>query len=364
MFLSCGVQTFEHIDSPFEGGKVRVLYGLAGEGMGHAMRSRLFIEHLEAQGHQVLVATSGKPSRVLSDAGFPTLVIAGLTLTYRRGGVAQTRSLYRFLRDAPSMASVNLDAYLGPIRDFDPDICISDFDGFAYAVGRWLDRPVLCIDHQHVLDRCVHPRSVQSISTRLAALLVRAKMPGCSHYLVSSFYQPPLRPHLAGTTTLVGPIVRPQVLGLKPYQGDHVLVYQTASGDKGLLRALATMPEQVFRVYGHAKVDAPSNIVFCPFSPTTFLEDLAGAKAVICNGGYTTMSEALVLGKSVLSVPLRKHGEQQLNAAYLEAMGLGMHRKRLKGDVLRTFVDKAVPQIPVVPGNDLATRTLDHHLVA
>ena len=32
---------------------MRVLYGVVGEGMGHAIRSRVVLEHLFAQGHEV-----------------------------------------------------------------------------------------------------------------------------------------------------------------------------------------------------------------------------------------------------------------------------------------------------------------------
>lgn len=39
---------------------MRILYGVTGEGMGHAIRSRVLLEHLVAQGHEVMVVASGK----------------------------------------------------------------------------------------------------------------------------------------------------------------------------------------------------------------------------------------------------------------------------------------------------------------
>jgi hypothetical protein len=45
---------------------------------------------------------------------------------------------------------------------------------------------------------------------------------------------------------------------------------------------------------------------------------------VICGGGHTLISEALYLGKPVLSFPIRFAGEQEVNAAYLDRLGYGM----------------------------------------
>ena len=47
---------------------MRILYGVVGEGMGHATRSRVVIEHLLAAGHHVGV--------VASDRAFPFLARA------------------------------------------------------------------------------------------------------------------------------------------------------------------------------------------------------------------------------------------------------------------------------------------------
>ena len=39
---------------------MRILYGVVGEGMGHATRSRVQLEHLLSQGHEVRVVVSGR----------------------------------------------------------------------------------------------------------------------------------------------------------------------------------------------------------------------------------------------------------------------------------------------------------------
>jgi uncharacterized protein (TIGR00661 family) len=113
-------------------------------------------------------------------------------------------------------------------------------------------------------------------------------------------------------------------------------------------------------VYGCHDDRTLANVTFRKFDEDQFLVDLASARAVICNGGYTLMSEALHLGKPILSVPLRRHGEQQLNALYLEALGLGRRAKNPDANIFRDFLSR-LPQPARVPsGNPLAFETIDN----
>jgi uncharacterized protein (TIGR00661 family) len=338
---------------------VRILYGVTGEGLGHAMRSRVVAEHLRDRGHTVKLTASRRACSYLRRYFDDVEEIPGFTLTYVRGGVGRLRTLARNTRGARAAVRDSIDLYRRPIVEFQPDVCISDFDSFAHVFGRLLGRPVISIDHQHVIDRCEHPRRLGSI-VPLTRAVVRAKIPGCAHYIVTSFYQPPLRRRAHGTTTLVGPILRREVLALTPSVGQHVLVYQTATRD--LVAPLFSLPEHTFVVYGCDGAGTRGNVTFRPFDESTFLADLASARAVICNGGYTLMSEALYLGKPVLSIPLRRHGEQQLNAVYLEALGLG--RRALRPDVtaIREFLLALPSPRRVASGNELAFSTIDHLL--
>ncbi len=45
---------------------MKILYGVVGEGMGHAMRSRVVLEHLVAQGHELEIMASGRATDFLS----------------------------------------------------------------------------------------------------------------------------------------------------------------------------------------------------------------------------------------------------------------------------------------------------------
>ena len=347
---------------------MRILYGVTGEGLGHAMRAMVIVARLEASGHRVKLLASGRAERLLARRFEDVVAIDGLSLRYVRGGVARTRSLAQLARVGPAALRDNLRCYLRGVAHFEPDVCVSDFESFAHLVGVAHGVPVIALDHQHVIDRCDHAAHIaRTVGSELAIAraLVRAKMPGCVHYVVSSFYLPPVRARCVERTSLVGPILREGVLEREPRDGDHVLVYQTASSDPRLARAIAEVPSARFVVYGATGVGRRANVEHRAFDEARFLSDLASARAVITHGGHTAISEAVHLGKPVLSFPLRGQGEQKLNAVYLERLGLGRRGLRPSPRSIADFLawsERRARASAPPPGNDAAFAALDRCL--
>ena len=343
---------------------MRILYGVTGEGLGHAMRSRVVAQHLFARGHEVKLVASGRARDYLARS-FPDVErIPGFAMAYRDHQVSRARTLGRTLRAVRPAMRESIAMYRTAISGFQPDVCISDFDSFSHVFGRLFGRPVISLAHQHVIDRCAHPLRIRDRLPRDFALtkaFVRAKMPGCAHYVVTSFYRPPPKREC---TTIVGPILRPEVMALAPTSGDHVLVYQTAVATAELIAALRAIPEQRFVVYARnlGEADRVENVTIRAFDEQRFLEDLASARAVITNGGYTLMSEALYLGKPILSMPLRHQGEQELNAAYLDELGLGFAMPGLDVERIRRFVTAQLSTTRLPAGNARAFDTIDRLL--
>ena len=344
---------------------MRLLYGVTGEGLGHAMRSRVMADHLRAQGHEVKLVASARAHDYLGRHFEDVQRIPGFAMAYRGGTMSRSRTIARVGRSVRPAIRESIALYRRAISGFAPDVCISDFDSFTHVFGRLFDRPVISLDHQHVIDRCEHHARVKERlprDFRLTRAFVRAKMPGCAHYVVTSFYFPTPKPRCRERTTLVGPILRPEILALEPTTGDHVLVYQTAHATSALVVALRAIPEQRFVVYTRGGAGAHGNVELRSFDEQRFLADLAAARAVICNGGYTLMSEALYLGKPVLSLPLRHQGEQELNAAYLAELGLGISLPRLDPEAIRAFVRAPITTARLPAGNPRAFATIDRLL--
>jgi len=135
--------------------------------------------------------------------------------------------------------------------------------------------------------------------------------------------------------------LRNNILKIKRSKGKHFLVYQTSDTNKQLIGALKSIDE-AFVVYGFNKEKKDKNLIFRKFkkgSEKRFLKDLSGCKAVITNGGFTLMTEALYLGKPVLSIPVRRQFEQITNALYLDRLGYGKRAVYADKKVIENFID-------------------------
>jgi uncharacterized protein (TIGR00661 family) len=319
---------------------MRILYGVTGCGLGHTMRTRALAQHLVNQRHVVKLAASGRAVGILRGHGFDVLSIEGMTMHYRKGEMKRLRTLLELARRAPRAFANNVAIGSREAWEFAPDAVVTDFDSFAHAVGVALGIPTVSLDHQHVLDRFRHATAIRrSLSSYLlACAVVAAKTPACARYIVTSFFFPDER--VDRSTSLVGPILRPEIESAIPTVGEHVLVYQTTSGDPRLVRALEALPSQRFVVYGLGREERRGNVEIRTFDERRFVCELASARAVITNGGFTTISEAIYLGKPILSVPIRRQTEQELNAAYVDRLGFGARADRIVPSAVARFLDE------------------------
>ncbi|MFD1754826.1 glycosyltransferase family protein [Rufibacter sediminis] len=96
-------------------------------------------------------------------------------------------------------------------------------------------------------------------------------------------------------------------------------------------------------MYGFNKDEQHGNVHLKAFSEEGFIQDLASAKAVVANGGFSLLSEAVFLHKPICSVPIPKQFEQYLNAAYVEKLGYGRYFPEFTPDGLKAFLYE-VPQ--------------------
>jgi uncharacterized protein (TIGR00661 family) len=326
---------------------VRLLYGVVGEGMGHATRSRVLLEHLLARGHEVKVVVSGRAHGFLTRVfqrrpGISFEEIHGFHLDYAGNSLDVPKSLFSNLWKAPAGLLENLDVHRKIVEsDFQPQAVISDFESWAYWFGINHFLPVISVDNMQVLNRCHHSDAITQDHTfdfQLAKAAVKVKLPGAYHYLITGFFFPPVR---KPRTTLIPPILRPEILAARRERGEHVLVYQTAaSADPRLVETLQRIPEE-FRVYGLGREEVHGNVTLRAFSEAGFVEDLRTAKAVLANGGLSLMSECVHLGVPMCALPLQGQFEQGLNARWLAHLGYGRCADALDEPTIRAFLADA-----------------------
>jgi uncharacterized protein (TIGR00661 family) len=311
---------------------MRVLYGVTGEGMGHAMRSRVVLSHLLSHGHEVEIIASGRAVAFLEQHFADVNRIHGLHIVYEENRVKRGRTLWSNVLEGAAGLPANIKAYFDLIEEFEPEVVVSDFESWTYFYGKAHGLPVISVDNMQIINRCEHPREIvegHRTDFQIAKAFVKSKLPFCDHYLITSFFRPPLRKE---RTSLHPPILRPEILSARRTDGEHLLVYQTAQGHGALVDALHESGLEC-RVYGlrrdltEEQIDG--GLRFRPFSEQGFIDDLASARAVIAGGGFTLMGEAVYLHKPMLAVPLGAQFEQILNARYLEREGYGHYAETL-----------------------------------
>jgi uncharacterized protein (TIGR00661 family) len=321
---------------------VRILYGVAGEGMGHATRSHTFLADLVGE-HDVLVVASGRAHDYLA-GHFPEVrEILGFTLAYEDNAIRRWETVTQNLRGAVSRWPEQVRQFYQVARDFDADVVISDFEAFVLTVAARERVPAISVDNIMMLDRCRHDEGIiggDTLDFELARQIARTKAPGLYWAIVPTFFRPPLRRH---DTTLVAPVLREAVLAARPEPGEHLLVYQTATGSETLVRTLhkTGLPCRLYGVRRDLTEDlVDGDLVFRPFSESGFLEDLRTARGVIAGGGFSLLSECVYLHKPALSIPVAGQFEQTLNARYLERLGYGEYAEAPSERAIFKFLER------------------------
>ncbi len=352
---------------------MKILYGVVGEGMGHAMRSRVMLEHLVGQGHEVSIMASGRAVDFLQKRFADVTRIHGFHMITEENRVRMGKTIWSNLTSGAVGLPKNIAAYFDRLGDFKPQVVVSDFESWTYLYAKTHRLPIVSIDNMQIINRCTHDDDIlegQRAAFEVTRTFIKGKLPFCDEYFITTFFRPKVR---KPNTHLFPPILRPEILAAasRRSRGDHLLVYQTAEGNEGLARTLAKSGVPC-RIYGMRRAitedQVDGNLRYRPFSEAGFIEDLATARAVVAGGGFTLMGEAVYLRKPMLSVPLGKQFEQVMNARYLEKVGYGMAAESLEDPAVLTrflgSVDRCEAKLAeyVQDGNTLVLHALDEYL--
>jgi len=321
---------------------LRIAYGVHGYGRGHAARAQAVLPALTAR-HDVLILAGGDAHQALAGE---TPVTRIPHLRYHldpRGKLSTWRSLARntpaaldLLVRGPAFEMVREG-----LREFGPDVVISDSDGWTHRVAAAMGIPRISFDHFGVLVWCRWPmRWWQRVMSRFESLCYRRLMGRPERIVVASFYDdPPRREGVRG----VGPVLRQAVLDAAPSRGEHLLVY-FSNGERhftprveGVLAGL----DCAVVVYGTARRGSVGNLDFRPPGNVPFVRDLASCRGVFATAGNQLICEAMHFAKPMLLMP-EDSLEQRLNAEAVARMEIGMQARRQRGvtgALLREFLD-------------------------
>ncbi|HYY52585.1 MAG TPA: glycosyltransferase family protein, partial [Myxococcales bacterium] len=179
---------------------MRILYGVVGEGMGHAIRSRVVLDEL-VQRHDVQVVVSGRAHDYLAkraggaaSAGdgpqpkaeahgghLQVKKIWGFTIVTEDNEVRNFRTLLENVKGALTGGwPQNIKTYFEIADSFRPDAVISDFESWSYLYGVNHGIPVISVDNMQIVNRCRHEKELiagHEASFQIAKGIIKAKVP-------------------------------------------------------------------------------------------------------------------------------------------------------------------------------------------
>lgn len=309
---------------------IRILYAVSGEGFGHITRSSSVISLLKEKGFDVKIVTYNKGLWYIDEfhPDFDAQEIEGFDLYYKNGYLRKYKTFFKFIKQLPGSAYKNLTSLYRIAYEYRPHIIISDFEPFSQLYAKMFKIPLFCIDNIYtVMNGKIKNRKKIDIDKMFTKATIKLFTRRAEYHFLISFAPEYLAiPDCKSYLIPVYPIIRKSITSRyneKSYDGP-VLVYQTSESMTDVLNKItAQNPDTRFAVYG-LNIEKRANVTLKAFSHDGFIDDLIKSKAVLTNGGFTLLSEAIYLKKPVYCMPIKGQYEQEFNADNVERAGYGI----------------------------------------
>lgn len=355
---------------------MRYLFIVQGEGRGHLTQAMTLERLLTERGHDVVEILVGKsPQRMLPDffvKGVHAPLYEFESMNFlpssdnRKPSMVKTVlfNTFGFHKFFPSIQHVS-----DRIKESGADVVVNFYElmaGLAYFFHE-IKIPMVCIGHQYLflhkdfgLPREQYPDSIAlDFFTRLTS--VNAVK------LLALSFRPMERDDKHGIVA-VPPLLRPEVLGLAPYDGGYVHGYMLNSGfSVDVLNWHSTHPDTELRFFWDnweagsvKKID--ETLSFYLINDKEFLHQMEGCHAYASTAGFESVCEAMFLGKPILMVP--SHIEQKINAFDAMRAGAGISCDRFDLTRLLDFSEGFKPDLFFRKWAESAAELIIHELEA
>ena len=304
---------------------MRILYGVQGTGNGHITRARVMLPALRALGCTVDFVFSGRAADAYFDmAPFGRYrCFKGFTFANRKGAVQWGQTLWQ-----ADVAGFYRDVQALNVRDY--DLVLTDFEPVSAWAAKRQGVPAVGLAHQYALCH------------RIPGTARAPWLPLC----LQTFAPAPVRlgVHWADFNA---PILPPLIAvnhHTATTDDGFVLVYLPFEHTDFIRHWLKQLPQQRFVVYAAVRQTIQDqNLTIKPLNRRTFPLDLAACSGVIGNSGFGLCSEAMVLGKKILTRPLQGQIEQASNAHILQQLGRATVMPQFDQFVLTEWLTQASP---------------------
>lgn len=307
---------------------MRFLFIVQGEGRGHMTQAISMSDILKRNGHEVIEVLVGKsklreiPKFFYDKINAPvsTYESPNFLMSHNNKGIKIYQSIfYNFTRSPQHFKSIYfIKKRLQKTR---PDAVINFYEmlaGITWAIYRPKIK-YICIGHQFLL---LHPEfkfpEGHNFQIWMLNLLTKITSLRADIRLALSFTDMPNVP--SRRIFVTPPLLRHEVLELKPNNGKYLLGYMLNAGYSEEIMAWHKNHPELEAHFFWDKKDAPNdleaqpNLYFHRISDTKFLDYMKDCMAFSSTSGFESICEAMYLRKPVLMVPTAGHIEQRCNS--------------------------------------------------
>lgn len=284
---------------------MKIFYAIQATGNGHISRAIQLYPYLQKFG-SVDFFLSGNNASL--DIDLPIkFKSAGCSLHYSKCGGLNYWNIVKNIRPRQMFK----DAESLPLKNY--DVVINDFDSITSLACTMKKVHSVQFGHQASFVSQNTPRPEKR--SIMGEMILKHYAPSPKHIGLhfdkyDSFIHPP--------------IIKDEIVQAEPKDLKHITVYLPSFQKDCLEKAFHKLSDLEFHWFLNDVEfkHTVNNITYYPVNQKQFNQSLITCHGIITGGGFETPSEALYLGKKILSIPIRSHYEQECNAAALKKLGV------------------------------------------
>ncbi|MES2512556.1 MAG: glycosyltransferase family protein [Bacteroidota bacterium] len=283
----------------------KIFYAVQATGNGHISRAQQLYPYLKQFG-EVDFFISGNNANL--DSNLPVKYrSAGCSLHFSQCGglnyfdVVKNIKPYMMYKDAKAL----------PLEKY--DVVINDFDFVTSLACKLKGLASVHLGHQASFRSEATPRPAKK--SIVGETILKHYAHATKH--IGFHFQ-------SYDTFILPPVIKEEFIDAKITDLNHVSVYLPSFQKHCLLEAFSKLSHIKFHWFleGIETIHSEKNITYYPINQLLFNKSLLSCHGLITGGGFETPSEALYLGKKLMSIPIKNHYEQQCNAAALKKLGV------------------------------------------
>lgn len=284
---------------------MKIFYAVQATGNGHISRAQQIYPYLKQFG-EVDFFISGNNANL--NFALPVKYRSkGCSLHYSKCGGLNYWGIFKNIKPI----SLYNDARSLPLEKY--DVIINDFDFVTSLACKLKKLPSVQLGHQASFQSEATPRPEKR--SLMGETVLKHYAHATNH--IGFHFQ-------SYDRFILPPVVKEEFIHAEPEDLGHVSVYLPSFQKHCLLEAFTKLKHIKFHWFLETEklIRTEDNITYYPIDNALFNKSLLSSHGLITGGGFETPSEALYLGKKLISIPIRNHYEQQCNAAALKQMGI------------------------------------------